>query len=207
MSRPVAAPLLAALQAPVVRPAFFVEALFASGTVRLWSGYGPITVDGKTWEGAGALLALSAVVETQEVRAEGVTISLSGIPSALLSLALSEQYHGRIARVYLGAFAVSDDTDLSLLADAVVDDYRLRDPSALLIADLHLLFSGRMDVMQIAEDGDSATISVTVENRLVDLERPRVVLFTDEEQRRRFPGDGGLRYVASIVDAEIVWGR
>jgi hypothetical protein len=173
----------ASLAAEVV-PALFVEAEFAAGVVRVWSGLGEISAAGQVWQGVGGLLGVSSFSEAQDLRATGVTVTISGIPSAALSLALGEAYHGRPARVLLGVF----------------------DPAGALLA-VHPVFAGRMDVLSINEAAETAEVSVSVENRLIDLERPRVVLYTDETQQRLFPGDVSLQYVAALVDAQVTWGR
>jgi hypothetical protein len=171
------------MAASVVKPAIFVEAEFAASTVRVWSGYGEITAGGQTWGGAGGLLDVSLIGETQEVRAQGVTVTLSGIPSQMLAIALGENYHGRLARIYLGFFADEEPTDL------------------------HPLFSGRMDVMSVIEGPETATVTLSIENRLIDLERPAPVLYTDETQQRLFPGDRGLEFVEGLTNVTLTWGR
>jgi hypothetical protein len=168
-----------------VVPAIFVEAQFSAGVVRIWSGLGEITAAGHAWQGVGGLLGVSAFAEAQDLRATGVTVTISGIPSAAISLALGESYHGRAARVLLGVF---DPVGGALLATQPV-------------------FAGRMDVLSINEAAETADVSVSIENRLIDLERPRVVLYTDETQQRLFPGDVSLQYVPALVDAQIRWGR
>jgi hypothetical protein len=64
-----------------------------------------------------------------------------------------------------------------------------------------------MDVMTIQEDGATATVSLQVENVLIDLERPRIRKLTDEEQRKRFPGDASFENIAALQDRQISWGR
>lgn len=76
-----------------------------------------------------------------------------------------------------------------------------------LIADPFLIFDGRMDTAEIADGGDTATITLTAESRLRDLERVRTRRYTDADQQSRFPGDKGLEYVPSLQDKQIVWGR
>jgi len=61
--------------------------------------------------------------------------------------------------------------------------------------------------MNIEEQAEAASISVTAENVLVKLERPVVRRFTNEDQKSRFPDDRGLEFVASLQDKEIFWGR
>ena len=164
-------------------PFLAIELEFDSGAVRLWNGYGEITIDSDTYTGAGSLLAVSSVEETGEIAARGVTMTLTGISSDLISVALSENYQNRAARVYIGTIA-SDDS---------ISSYQL--------------FGGRLDVMNIEESGETATISVTAENRLIDLERPRARRYTSEDQKSLYPGDLGLDYVNELQDKTLDWGK
>lgn len=166
-----------------LNPFLAIELEFDSGAVRLWNGYGEITVDSDTYTGAGSLLAVSGVEETGEIAARGVTMTLTGISSDLISVALSENYQNRAARVYIG----------SLSDVGAVSSYQL--------------FGGRLDVMNIEESGETATISVTAENRLIDLERPRVRRYTSEDQKALYPGDLGLDYVNDLQDKTLDWGK
>ena len=75
------------------------------------------------------------------------------------------------------------------------------------VSDLYQVFAGRMDTMNIQEDGTTASISITIENVLIDLERARTRKLTDEEQRKRYPGDNSLSNVAGLQDRQISWGR
>ena len=85
MSRPITAGMLGAIQASQVLPAIFVQATMASGTVYLWSGPGSVVWNGQNWQGVGSLLNISTVEEKAEVRATGISITLSGIDSPLLT--------------------------------------------------------------------------------------------------------------------------
>ena len=175
----------AAASAEDVRPALFVEAQFQSGTSRLWTGYGEITWGGHVWTGGGHLLGISAMEQTAEVKARGAVLSLSGIPLDLISLALTEARQGDVGRVYLGFF----DTNWQLVADT---DH---------------IFAGLLDVPQIEESGESATVTITYESQLIDLQRPREWRYTHESQQALHPGDRGFEYVTKIQDVDIKWGR
>lgn len=164
-------------------PFIAIDLGFDSGAVRLWNGYGEITVDSQTYTGAGSLLAISAIEETGEIAARGVTMTLTGISSDLISVALSENYQNRTAKIYIGTIA--DDNSISS----------------------YQIFGGRLDVMTIEESGETATISVTAENRLIDLERPRIRRYTSEDQKSLYPGDLGLDYVNDLQDKTLDWGR
>lgn len=185
MARNVSQDLIDATSAAVVQPILLVEAEFDSATTRMWSGIGTLDWNGHDWIGGGTLLNIDAVEESTEVRAIGTRVSLSGIPSELISLALQENYQGRTLTVYLGAFDSSGDIITSPI----------------------IIFSGRMDIMTISEGGSTATIDVTVENRLIDFERTRERRYTSEDQKIEYPNDKGLEFVSSIQDIEIVWGK
>jgi hypothetical protein len=61
--------------------------------------------------------------------------------------------------------------------------------------------------MRISDGAETATISVSVENRLIEFQRNRVRRYTAEDQKIDYPSDKGLEFVAEISEKEIVWGR
>ena len=60
--------------------------------------------------------------------------------------------------------------------------------------------------MTIKDSGETSTIELTVESRLIDLQRQRERRFTDADQKYFYPGDTGLQYVAGLQDQVIYWG-
>ena len=181
MSRDITAPVSNALDDAVITPFFAVDLDFDSGPLYVWSGYGNLTIGAKTYLGAGSLLNISSVTETTEMDAKGATLSMSGIPSSFLSVALQEPYQGRECLIYFGVTSSPSD---------YVE-----------------VFSGELDQMNIEESGDTCVVSVTAENVLIKLERPVVRRFSDQDQKSRFPNDKGLEFVAGLQDKEILWGR
>jgi len=163
-----------------------VQAEFDSETLRFWSGYGDITFNSDTFTGGGDLLQISSVDEVQEVQANNVTVTLSGIPSSIISTALSEPYQDRPLKIWFGA---------------------LDESTGNLIGDPELIFRGRMDVMKIEESGEEASISVRCENNLIVLERTNERRYTKEDQQLDHPNDNFFNQVDSIQDTEITWGK
>jgi hypothetical protein len=181
MSRDISTVVQNALDDEVMQPFFAIELSFDSGALRLWTGVGDRTLNGQTYIGAGAFLQVSELQETAEIQVAGATLSLSGIPSELLSLALTEPYQQRPCRIYFGIVGGEDE---------MVE-----------------VFTSRMDQMTIDEGPETSTIQLTIENVLVDLERPRIRRYTNNDQQSRFPGDRGLEFVETIQQREIFWGR
>ena len=61
--------------------------------------------------------------------------------------------------------------------------------------------------MSIDDGGQTCTISVSAESRLIDLDRTRERRYTSEDQKIDFPNDKGLEFIADLQDKEIIWGR
>lgn len=177
--------MLSAIQEEEVTIALAFEAEFESGTVRFWTGTKTRSWNGFLWQGFGDLIGISAIVESKETVASGLSVSLSGINPALVSAAIQESRQGATGKVWLALL----DTAGNFIADPV------------------LAFVGRLDVPTIADSGETCTISITYENRLVDLKRARNLRYTHEAQQSLFPGDKGFEYVAAIQDYQVTWGR
>ena len=185
MSRPMTSGMLGAIEASQLLPAIFVQATMASGTVYLWSGLGNIAWNGQTWQGVGSLLNISTVEEKAEVRATGISITLSDIDSTLLTDVLGEfQLCGPVT-VFLGAFSAPG----TLIANPIT------------------VWSGLLDQPTIDVSADTASISINCESRLIEMNVAVDRRYTDQEQQLDHPGDLGFSFVNSIQDQPIYWGR
>ncbi len=157
---------------------------FLDGTVRLTNAGYTFAWNGHSWLGIGNLGSIEAISEGSALQMYGCALTLSGIPPEIIAEAFSSNYQGRSATIYLAPL----NADYSFIADPVV------------------VFKGRMDTMDI-ELGTTATVTLTVESRLVDWDRPRIRRFNDEDQRSDFPDDRGFRYVDQVVQKDLKWGR
>jgi hypothetical protein len=206
MSRDLSTYTLQALEEEVFYPFFAVELLFDDNIVRTWTGVGLLTLeDGTEWYGAGQLLEISSVEETQEMAAKGATVTMSGIPSELLSLALQEPYQGRVCNIYFGNFTrgrlLQEGGAFILFEDGSKIGLQAGKKG------FNQMFSGYMDQMNIEEGPQTSTIELTVENKLINLERARVARFTSGYQKSKFAGDKGLDFIESMQDKTIPWGK
>lgn len=185
MARDLSGAVATAVAAATVRPVVFYEGVFATGTLRLWSGVGPFQWNGQTWTGAGEMLDVSPIEELSDVRAAAFHVSLSGDAGAILSINLGAARNGLPGKVWIGFF----------------------DAAGALIVDPFLAFQGRFDVPEILDEGARASIQARYESRLIDLDRPRIRRYTDEDQRLDYPNDPGFEFVPALQDVEIFWGR
>ena len=185
MPRLITDAFLAALTSPEVRPAIFVEAHFTSGPLYAWSGLGPVNWNGQTWLGVGTLGGISTIEEGADVQARGITLTFGGFDATLLANVLGEFQVGLPVTVWLALF----DTNGALIPNPLV------------------AFAGRMDQPTIQTDGQTASLQINCENRLVDLNTPCERRYTDEDQQIDHPGDRGFEFVNSIQEVSIYWGR
>jgi len=208
VSRDLPTALATELLAAEITPFFAVELFFQTSTLRFWSGLGEQTIDGDIYVGSGNMLAISTIDETSEIAARGATLTLSGIPSELISLALSEPYQGRKCKIYFGALDARGEFLLLEDGSFLLNE----DSSALSISTdtesvMAEIFTGYIDQMNIDEGAETSTIAVGVESRLIDLQRPRVRRYTHESQKSRFPNDLGFQFVNDLQDKKFAWGR
>jgi len=184
MSRTVPAALLTALDSDEIEVFYAVDLAFDSGNLRLWTGYGDKTINSQTYQGTGDLLAIDGLEEASDLSARGTTLTLSGLDTSIITYALTEEYQGRLVTIYWGVGSETVE-----------------------------VFSGYMDKMTIQDAAESATISLTVESRLIALERPNVRRYTRESHAavRTAKGLSGsdtfFDWVTKLQDKQIVWGR
>jgi hypothetical protein len=171
----------AVLQGRTVPMAVLVD-MTLSAPLRLTTWHRPLTWAGATYLAAGALGQIDASEETTE-QARPLRFTLTGLPSATVSLVLSEPVQGRAVSVYVAIF----------------------DPDTHQVLDAALEWQGAIDTMQISEDGQTAVVTVAAESAGLDLLRAAPVRYTDLDQQRLFPGDLGLQYVIGQADKTLVW--
>jgi len=175
--------MLTGIQAGAVSPILFFEGEYTdSGSVaylRRWTGIGTLSWDGKTWLGAGDLMALSPLEETVETKGTGFVVTLSGLPTENIALALESTRRNASGKLWLG----------------------LLDSSGNLIADPYLLKRGRFSSIPVDDDGNTATLQVTYEDLLSAMQQPRELRYDSHSQALRDPDDLGFEYVEAIQNA------
>ena len=170
---------------------YAVDLAFETANVRLWTGYGNKTINSQTYIGSGDLLRIEGLEEASDLSARGTTLTVSGLSSTLLTYALTEEYQGRTVTIYWG------------IGSNTVE-----------------IFRGYMDQMTIQDSGQTSTISLTVESRLIILERANIRRYTAEShkqvRKRKWLDDGNsgdpavdeyFDWVQQIQDKQIIWGR
>lgn len=183
MSRSLPTGFATLTEAQKFSPIFLVYLDWPDGAVRFWNGYGDLSWDSQTWTGTGHLGTISTIGESKDGRANGVTLSLSGIPSEIVLNALAGDTQGAQGTIWLGALG----------SDGALESDPLQ------------IFDGVIDICPIEDGGETSTISVQLEKELIDrrLNNRRT---THEDQQIDYPGDLFFEFVAGLADKEVTWG-
>jgi hypothetical protein len=163
--------------------AYAVDLEFDSGELNLWTGVGDFTSGSKTYTGAGELLTISNIEETNELASTNLTISISGLNSDIVSYATTEDYQNRPITLKMFFFHAGTTEEIESI----------------------ILFKGRMDTLTV-NDGDAFSVVISAENKLIDLTRPKNLYFTPETQEFLHSGDKGLEFVPKIQEQRLNWG-
>lgn len=170
---------LAALSDAKVRLALFLEleldgAVFVryctAGTNLQWQP--PSAGSPVAWQGMGSLMAIDPVREAGGLEVIGWMVTLSGVPSDLLSLAAAEDVVGRRATAWI---AVYDE------AGAIVGSPFKR-------------FEGRINDMPIEDEPKDSKVRLRIESRLIAMQRAPNSYWTQADQRKRYSTDDGFRF-------------
>jgi hypothetical protein len=166
MARALTAAMIAALNENTVKPVLIVKIGTSGADVNVWSGIGDLTFQSEIYSGVGNFGGVSPVNETSDLRAAGLNFSLSGIPLSMISTALANIRYGRPAILWFGLVDIT---------------------SGALVADPYKLFTGLTDVPSIDEGPDVPVVTISAENRLIDLDRARARRYTPEDQNIDYP--------------------
>lgn len=161
-----------------------VRGQFDSGDFAVFTGWGDVVFDGVTYRGVGQVVQIGQASASVADGKAGLSITLSGVDFEVIALAELEDFQRRRVTVYLATFDSEGQ-----------------------IVDADVFFDGLADDMQSDDTPGSATLTLSCEQRALDLSRPRVFKYLPEDQKRRFPGDTGFDLVGPLMNRDDTWGR
>jgi len=153
--------------------------------IRVWGGYGPITIDGQVYLGIGDRgLAQQSAGAIGGV-AQGLVLTLSGIEPQLLELLDGDEI--KSAAVVLRRLIFASDGKTLL--------------------DAHVFDRGRIDTVETDETiGQTATIRASVESAARGLGRAGARQRSDSDQRLINSSDGYFKQAAYAGEKMLYWG-
>lgn len=141
-----------------------------------------IEAGGLLYYGIGTLGSIDTIKDTPG-GSQSLTLTLSGIPSDLLAVALQENVRGAVVRVHLGVY----------------------DPTTQVMLDMPLVFTGFIDQTPIEHGASTSTIPAIAMHRGETFARPKPFRNTDGDQQAAYPGDTSRRYVVAQSQHQDIW--
>ena len=176
--------LEAELNAPVIEQVIMVALTFRSGTEYACSAGFNIVWNGQTYLGLGTLASISAVQEGTEIRADGLSLTLSGIDKKLLQ-----------------------DTENDVLPLAPAKVYYALVRQGKLVGTPYLLFGGVVDAPEISVGVDTFSITLKLESRMALLNRASQRRYTSADQHANgYSDDTGFDYVPRLQNIAFRFG-
>ena len=175
----------AALPSGLIRPIILVELTFRSATEYVCTAPFAVTFGGNTYKGIGSLGSMGEIKEGTQVQADSTSVTLSGIDTTLLGESLDDIQQGAPAVIWFGLLK-DDNTFLGSPAKA---------------------FAGVVDLSTVNYGTDTSTITLTLENLMVDGQRPSMLRYTSADQRIKYPDDIGFGWVEQLNDLALSWGQ
>lgn len=190
--RPISPALQAEIEKDVVKPFFAVSIAFPD-PVFIWTGIGTVKFADEEWIGIGGVDAdgnavcigsLDTIGEGTDGAATGVKVTLVGIPGEHREHIEAQAVRGAEFRVYIGALNETRQ---------IVQAYKL-------------LTKAKLDSYQIV-DGETLSVIVTGESRMLDQRRPSIKRYTDSYQQSKYPGDRFFEYMPQLPSIPILWAK
>ncbi len=178
------------LLSQVVKIVFYARMDFSSGVQRVHTEIGPQTVThpvhgAEAYVGIGDFGGITGdVVETVSGSPQAIRLSLTGVKSSWINMALVDDYYRRDVEIMIG----------------------LEDEAGDLVADPEILFSGFMDKVDAVLDAGLGQMTLTCESRGTNLRRASDWRFTDEDKQAEVTGDLLGEYIWRMADLKLFWG-
>lgn len=181
------APVLAAFASGAMGITDLLALEFTGTPVYLNASNWSIPFGGNLYKGAAGLGQIS-VIDEQPGQVVGLSFSMSGTSSAMLSLAMdgAGTVKGAPATLRTGLFSVAADGSLTLL-------------------NAPILWAGKLDTMSISLNGNTRTVSATAEGKGINLMRSVARYYSDADQRLINSSDGAFSFVADQIGKPVVW--
>lgn len=173
------------LTKPIIRLAYFCQLQMLDGSVlSMWTGYDYITWNSVVWIPLGYFADVSDIPESSDLKAEGINLTLNGIPASLLAEAQNNLRQGQRCLVLFGL----------LDANGAVIDFP------------YASFDGLVDTVSTDQSRDKFDIHISAEDQMIRLQKPILYTFTDGDQKYFYPGDNGFNFIQQMQAVVLSWG-
>ena len=187
MSRTISVAQAAAPAAPDTVACLFGQFNFTSGTAYYNSSGWNIDWNGHSWLGLGKLVGIDFPNETARVESNAMKVTLAATdpqPEDYVSLALSEEVHGRTCTIYFVLFNAT--------TGAIIDTPTIE-------------YDGEIDHMRLSEDDGKSNAEVFIESDMALLMGDATVRYNNADHAKEYPGDRIFEYLPQMKERTIAF--
>lgn len=180
LTRGVPAAMMAKITAGNFHPLAMVYLDWPGSAVRLHSGVGDLSYDGKTWLGVGQFGTIEVPAETASLAASTATLTLLGVPPEIFER-LDDPIRNRAGEILFGL--TTEPGGRVLVSDPVS------------------LFSGVMDAMRYTIQPEGKDLIHAMHLDLGSGPRVRAkasIVHSPEDQKRKYPADTCGRHLLNL---------
>lgn len=162
----------------------FARLGFFEQEMRLWEEFGDVSVGGEIWQGGRGIGSMGETGFGSDDSADVDTYTLTGVTPEMLALVVdAAPVRGRPVTKY-GCFFRDDLTPTS--------------------DGLFVIKKGFMDTLEFGGQGASQrTVTLRVESYFVHRNLPAYRHWSDNYQKKRFPGDLGFEYISGLINKTV----
>lgn len=181
MPRTIDAATIAAIQDRLVRWVVIVKIETPSLDILMTSGDNDLSYGGDVYL-PGTLGNISPVSE-DGLQDSAISLTFSGVDAATLAAAGSQDFLNSPVMVRL----IPHDENWQPVGGGI------------------LIFDGFTSDAPSISWGNESQVAVSCRGKFAALDRQRSERYSDAEQQRKYPGDLGMQYAASVANKDVVW--
>lgn len=163
----------------------------------------------------GIIDNISSAKSSDDISDTGISVKLSGIDDALLSVVSGDNFVNSQCKVYLLAQEFLDSHVDGFYTAPTIDTTLVTMDSTLITLDAQniyykneggfLLFDGVVAAPPSLAFGGETSISIAVQSRMIAKDRNRSERYADADQQKKYPGDLGMQYATEVGNKSVRW--
>jgi len=159
--------------------------------IRFWNGNRTLSAGGYEWNGLGGLGQIDGLMESRSGESSQVRFTLTGTNAEINAIAMSQgaDQTGKLAIV---AFQLMND-DWQPVGSPIPVWTGVTQPMS------------ASSVAAPEGQGRQRSITLAAENLFYGRSRPRAGMFTDRDQKQRYPGDKFFEFQSQLKNMTYVW--
>lgn len=191
-----------------------VELATPSQTIRMTTDAVITRYDGDEYY-PGLINSISNATSSGSVDESGISVSMSGLDSTLLSIVSASDFVNSECRVYLLAQEYLDNIADGYYTPPTCDNNTITCDNNTITCDairiyyksegVYLLFDGVVNSAPSLSFGGETSIDIPIQSRMVAKNRERSERYADADQQKKYPGDLGMQYATEVGKKTVRW--